>query len=467
MRNSLIIKLALCYFLVMSSMLLIINTYGYNKLKEYYTEQTIDSLSQKAASITKHYVPSLDSTGNMTDDSQEILQSLAEMLDIRIWAVSKNGTIVYDTKLNNSTVGKSLTQYNEQFLNEPFYVDHTMKGFLNKPVISLVSPFTEFPPAKGYLILHSPIADIEENARETVNTLVYCLLAFCLLLFLVFCYIAWTIVHPLRQIIEASREYASGNFDYPLKITVGNECRELAASITYMVGEINQFEEYQQKFVSNISHDFRSPLTSIKGYANAIKDGTIPPEMQDKYIDIILFESERLTKLTSNLLELNQLKSGSLLLDISSFDINSLIKQIVENLESSLMKKNLHLNLNFCEQEVSVDADQEKIQQVLYNLLENAIKFSGTDSSIDITIEERNDKIFVSVKDYGEGIAKENLGHIWDRFYKTDTSRGRDKKGTGLGLSIAREIITAHKENINVTSTEGVGSEFTFTLKKS
>ena len=175
-------------------------------------------------------------------------------------------------------------------------------------------------------------------------------------------------------------------------------------------------------------------------------DGTIPVEMQDKYFKIILFETERLTDLTQDLLTLNQFDTKNMLLDKTSFDIHEVIKNTAATFEGTCTGK--------------------RIQQVLYNLLDNAIKFSPNDSEIIIETTEHNEKVFVSVKDHGIGIPKKSLNKIWERFYKTDLSRGKDKKGTGLGLSIVKEIIQAHKQNINVVSTEGVGTEFTFSLQK-
>jgi len=234
-----------------------------------------------------------------------------------------------------------------------------------------------------------------------------------------------------------------------------------------MSGELRQLDDYQKKFVANISHDFRSPLTSIKGFAEAIKDGTIPYEMQDKYLGIILFETERLTKLTSSLLELNRFESkGSSFLDITSFDINNIIKKTAESFEGSCREKKITLNLVFSSKENFVEADMGKIQQVLYNLIDNAIKFSHSNSKIKVSTEDKGDKVFVSVRDYGIGIPRDSIKKIWERFYKTDASRGKDKRGTGLGLSITKEIIQAHGENINVISTEGVGTEFVFSLTR-
>ena len=233
-----------------------------------------------------------------------------------------------------------------------------------------------------------------------------------------------------------------------------------------MSSQLRDMEDYQKKFVANVSHDFRSPLTSIKGYVEAMADGTIPPEMQEKYLKIILFETERLTDLTQDLLTLNEFDTKNLLLNKVPFDIHEVIKNVAASFEGVCTQKKISIELVFATKHLEVVADRRKIQQVLYNLLDNAIKFSDLDSVITIETTERGDKVYTSVKDYGIGIPRKSLNKIWERFYKTDLSRGKDKKGTGLGLAIVKEIIQSHDENINVVSTEGVGTEFIFSLPK-
>ena len=197
-----------------------------------------------------------------------------------------------------------------------------------------------------------------------------------------------------------------------------------------------------------------------------MKDGTIPYEMQGKYLDIVLFETERLTKLTENLISLNSCDKSTGRLNLSTFRLYDFIKPIITTFEGKCEKKNVKIDLTLGSKDYYVNADQSKIQQVCYNLLDNAVKFSKEDSTIYIKIVDKGEKIFISIKDEGIGIPKESIAKIWDRFYKTDLSRGKDKTGTGLGLSIVKEMIKAHGENINVISTEGVGTEFIFSLKR-
>ncbi|MBP3880477.1 MAG: GHKL domain-containing protein, partial [Lachnospiraceae bacterium] len=217
--------------------------------------------------------------------------------------------------------------------------------------------------------------------------------------------------------------------------------------------------------ISNVSHDFRSPLTSIKGYTEAMMDGTIPVEMHDRYLGIIANETERLEKLTKSILELNTMDAGKLALNYSDFDINGMLKKTAAFFEGTCRKKKITLDLVLTGTNLTVHGDKEKIEQVIYNLLDNAIKFSERNSFIHIETTLRQKKCYVSIKDEGCGISRENLPKIWDRFYKSDASRGRDRTGTGLGLSIVKEIITAHGQTISVVSTENVGTEFVFSLE--
>lgn len=299
-----------------------------------------------------------------------------------------------------------------------------------------------------------------QNVCHLLTLIIILLSLFPLLFFWIRIYL------PLNGIIQAAALYTDGTPCAPIHYDHADELGVLAASLNYLAQSANNCEEYQRKFISNISHDFRSPLTSIKGYVEAMLDGTIPPEMQERYLKIVLSETRRLNKLTEGLLLLNSFDDNGVYLELSDFDITDTIRSTVAALEGISEKKKVSIQILTPESPLAVNADMGKIQQVLYNLLDNAVKFSNPNSDIRVTVSEQRKKVFVSVKDTGMGISSENLPRIWERFYKTDPSRGRDKKGTGLGLSIVKEIIRAHDQNINVISTEGVGTEFVFTLNK-
>lgn len=465
MRHHLILRLVILYLLLLIALLTITSTFGMNRLLQHKIANEEARLYQEATLIANDYVAHMDNSFSDISAISNHFDSIHTYLGIRIWLVNRNGDVLTDTSQNGNAIHQNILTYNSQYLDEQLHIDNTLTPLLGEQAITLVYPITTQMQVKGYVLLHSSIAAIESEVMDTINTLNICILMFFICVALAFFLIGKMAIHPLSTLTKAAKEYADGNFSYTFSLKSDNEYKQLADTFLFMAGELTRQEEYQKHFIANISHDFRSPLTSIKGYAEALADGTIDYEHQGKYLDIIIFETERLSKLTSNLLDLSQFENNGVLLDISVFDINFVIKKTSETFEHACLEKGLHINLVFSEPKLSVEADLSKIQQVLYNLIDNAIKFSHHDAVIDITTEENNGKIFVSIKDYGVGIPKAQQKRIWERFYKSDSSRGRDKKGTGLGLSIVKEIVLAHNENINVISTEGVGTEFLFSLK--
>ena len=275
------------------------------------------------------------------------------------------------------------------------------------------------------------------------------------------------IIRPIRHLSDVARTYSEGNFDVKTGITSKDEIGQLADSMEYMADELSKLEQYRHDFVSNISHDFRSPLTSIKGYVQAILDGTIPIEKQERYLNIVLDETQRLTKLTQGLLDLNHLEIYGPYLKMDDFDVIDIVKTTLNTFEIKCIDKDIAIYLNNHAEHTVVTADKTKIQQVIYNLIDNAIKFTPSGKKIYVTINEKDEKLYVYVRDEGVGMDDSTQKKIWTRFYKGDASRGKDKQGTGLGLAITKEIIKAHNETIEVTSKEGQGSQFMFTLTKS
>jgi signal transduction histidine kinase len=438
-----------------------------NILEKRLKNDKFEQMYQEAQLISNEYMNYFFNDKITLESLATQLRSIDTFLDMRIWIVNPDGTIISDTSHSKNARNVNINELNPNFL-ENITSEYTFfRAYFDEPMISFTQPVTYNYKVRGYIVLHTPLTFLEKEANRYLDMINICFLIFLPILFIVFLYIHAVTGIPMQRLMKAAMEYSSGNYNYTLNLKGLSEYQNLGAAISYMASEISKLEDYQKKFVANISHDFRSPLTSIKGYAEAIKDGTIPHDMQDKYLNIILFETERLNKLTSSLLELNSFESHGTFLDIVSFDINHIIKKTAESFEGACRNKKITLNLVFSSKKTYVDADMGKIQQVLYNLIDNAIKFSHTNSRIKVSTEEKGEKVFVSVKDYGAGIPKESLKKIWDRFYKTDPSRGKDKRGTGLGLSITKEIIQAHNENINVISTEGVGSEFIFSLTKS
>ena len=359
-----------------------------------------------------------------------------------------------------------IPEFNSVLPGGKYYMIGDFFGMFSEDTLSVLVPVSHNYHVRGYIAIHTPMSVI---VRDKEGYLFSFYVTMVLLLGLAFLFAAsnWLMVfRPIRRMRKGAGEYALGNYSTPIHLNREDELGFLADTMDFMAQSLKDQDEDQRKLISNISHDFRSPLTSIKGYIEAMLDGTIPFEMQEKYLNIVLRETERLTKLTSGLLVLNSIDPKQNRLSKSRFDINTVIKNTAAAFEGTCTSKRIFIELLFTDWESYVYADMGKIQQVLYNLIDNAIKFSQPDSVITIETTTKYEKIFVSVRDTGIGIPKDSLNKIWERFYKSDASRGKDKSGTGLGLAIVKEILQLHNENINVISTEGVGTEFIFSLNR-
>lgn len=467
MKKTLYSKFILAYIIFGFFGFVVVATFVSSMTFEHLRREKADSLYREATLIANTYASDLYNNQASLDTVKKQLKALDTYLSASIWIINPSGRVILDTSnLKDIETPVIVENFDPTITSGSYYTVGDFFGMFETETLSVFAPITTNFEVKGYVVIHSSIDSLRDSCNSLLNISYIMLVILFLLSLIILIFFTEVVYLPLRKITVATEQYASGNMHYDLQIDSEDEIGYLAASLSYMSSEIARGEENQKKMVANVSHDFRSPLTSIRGYLDAMIDGTIPPELYGKYMTIVLNETERLTKLTNNLLTLNNLNTNGMLLDRTDFDINSVVKNTAMSFEGTCKEKMIAIELVLTGEVMVVNADIIKIQQVLYNLLDNAIKFSHKDTSIKIETTEKHSKIFVSVKDSGIGIPKDSMKLIWDRFYKTDLSRGKDKKGTGLGLSITREIVHAHGENINVVSTEGVGTEFIFSLPK-
>ena len=465
MRKTLYLKFLIAYVIFAFFGFVVVTTFMQEMTMDQLTRQKAGELYRSATMIAENYGIDLYQNQTSLVSLKDQIDMIAQMNNTTIWIVNPSGLIVLDSNAPINVDSPTVIEgFDPTTMSGSYYSIGNFYGCFEEEQLTVSAPITSGFTVHGYVILHYGMNLLQNSGNSFLN-IDYLMLVILLLLSLIILIFFTEMVYlPLRKIITATEEYAGGNLHYELQVESEDEIGYLAASLSYMAAELARGEDNQKHIVANVSHDFRSPLTSIKGYLEAMQDGTIPVEMYPKYIDIVINESDRLIKLTNNLLTLNNLNTQGMLLEKTDFDINAVIRRTVSTFEGKCLDKKIGIELTLTGEELWVHADLTKIQQVIYNLLDNAIKFSHRNSLIKIETTEKHNKIFVSVKDSGIGIPKESINLVWDRFYKTDISRGKDKKGTGLGLSITREIIRAHGENINVISTEGVGSEFIFSL---
>ena len=469
MRSTLHLKFIIIYVIIGFISLFSVATLSDELIENFLEYRETTELYENTSLISSGYLHTYFSptTGDFKSSTENgyLLQSMRLTLGASIWIVDTDGYLLdYSKLVGTATPPQQIQNFDPVEAGNDLALIGNYHNYLDSQSITVIAPIISGFDTLGYTIVHKPYNSLLESKNYIMRILYFTTFLLYLFAFVILIAIHFLIYIPLRKITEAATQYASGNLSHEIPIQTHDEMGYLSVSLNYMSSQLRDMEDYQKKFIGNVSHDFRSPLTSIKGYIEALADGTIPIDMQEKYFRIILFETERLTDLTKDLLTLNEFDTKELLLNKEHFDIHNIIKNVARSFEGRCTSKHISIELVLEYKSLTVYADKRKIQQVLYNLLDNAIKFSHNNSSIIIETNEINDKVFISVKDYGSGIPKESLTKIWDRFYKQDQSRGKDKKGTGLGLSIVKEIIQTHNEHINVISTEDVGTEFIFSL---
>lgn len=466
MKSTLHLKFVFLYIIFGFLMIFTAATLGKQLLLNQLKADSSQSLYREANLAASNYLPSYFTENLSSWDVHFQLNAMRIYLDSSLWFVGADGTLITASNLENTSAPEIIVEFDPAEIGGNQHVEGDYHGYFQEEVITVMAPVIQGFHTKGYLLIHQPVTTLETRCSRMMLPF-YITLGVIFILSLIFLIgFQYFVYRPLRLITEAATQYASGNLDYEIPVYTQDEMGYLSASLNYMSSQLNDMEDYQKKIVANVSHDFRSPLTSIKGYVEAMTDGTIPPKLHEKYLNIILFETERLADLTKDLLTLNEFDTKELMLDKTRFDIQEMIKKTAASFEGACTEKRVSIELLFLPEPAYVLADSRKIQQVLYNLIDNAVKFSEIESSVKAEVTQKGGKIFVSVKDAGIGISKKEINKIWERFYKSDASRGKDKKGTGLGLSIVKEAILAHDEHINVISTEGVGTEFIFSLAR-
>lgn len=299
--------------------------------------------------------------------------------------------------------------------------------------------------------------------RHSTQTLVLILLVTLAVMLVISFMISQHFTRPLKTIAAAAKEFAGGNFD--VRVPEDNRCYEideLAVSFNNMARDLDQLEELTRGFISNVSHEFKTPMTTIGGFVDGMIDGTIPEEQRDKYLRIIAEETRRLSRMVNRMLDAAKIQSGELLLSPAPFDFSAMTSQIILSFEQKIEKKKLEVECEL-DDRLIVMGDRDHLYRAVYNLVDNAVKFIDEGGRLTLRAHPEGDFCAFSISNTGTGISAEDLPHVFDRFYKADRSRSMDKTGAGLGLYIVKNIINLHGGEISVRS-DGGETEFEFTL---
>lgn len=353
--------------------------------------------------------------------------------------------------------------------NDIVYYVHSgnLGGLTDYQAFACAKPIVTSGVLRGYAVTLTSTAEednlISITRRAVISSSAWVLLAAVIAVY----FITERIIHPLRNMTLASKKFAKGDFSTRVTVYGDDEVAELGNSFNQMAESLENLEKMRNSFLASISHDLRTPMTTISGFIEGITSGAIPPEKHEYYLGVISAEVHRLSRLVSQLLDVSRLESGDRKFDFKDFDLAEVARIILISFEQKIDDKKLDVSFESDDDDMPVFADKDAIHQVVYNLCHNAIKFVKEGGKLEIKITRTAEKrIKFSVFNEGESISKEESAMIFERFYKSDKSRGLDKSGVGLGLYICKTIIDAHGEQICVEPREGQGTEFSFTLKE-
>jgi len=319
----------------------------------------------------------------------------------------------------------------------------------------------------GIVVASTPIADSMDTLRSLSHIYLLSAAAVFVIAIAIMIWVAKNHSKPLSQMRKAAVAFGHGNLDarVAVKSTYPEEIQELALAFNNMAVSLQKSEYQRQEFVANVSHELKTPMTTIAGFADGILDGTIPPEKQKHYLQLISEETKRLNRLVRSMLDTARLQESQSIPEEqkSRFDVTESAGQVLLSFEQKITAKNLDVQVDMPDLPVYTRAQQDQITQVLYNLVDNAVKFCPPEGLLGLTLRTGGNKIYVSVRNSGQTIPAGELPLVFDRFHKLDKSRTENRDGWGLGLYIVKTIICAHGEDISVVSRDGQ-TEFTFTL---
>lgn len=395
------------------------------------------------------------STGNhiFITDIQGIVVSSSDM-DVVSPYIGKQINISVMEQLYKTGKFQQLTTLGNFYNERPYYV-------VALPIESNISDNLV-----GYIFVGSDCTEIVDAWGTASTVFVTTAIIVMMLALILSYYTSKRQSEPLLEMAAAARRFAHGDFS----ARVADEGRqdeigELTESFNTMVESLEKSEQLRSEFIANLSHELKTPMTTIAGFADGILDGTIPKNEQDKYLATISSETKRLSRLVRQMLHMSKIQSVDTAALLSrNFNLSEVIMRTLINFESKITQHGLDVDAQLPEESIIVRGDEDSITQVVYNLLDNAIKFSETGTTLGISLWKQSGKAFVSIKNHGENISPQELPFIFDRFHKTDKSRSLDRDGVGLGLSIVKTILNNHNENISISSKDGV-TEFVFTVK--
>lgn len=440
---------------------------------QYTLRETQETLARNASYIADYTSYSAAQSGGMVWNAtgfQQYISNVAKLTGADILVATGEGEVLYATdgsqelmRMQGARIPQSVV---EQVIAGSFQGRSELGGLYGEPRYVVGLPITR---ATGYLqglvLFTSDTSRFTSMWKDLSGIFLLTACAVILIAAVLSSVTSMQQSKPMKEIAAAARQFGHGELG--VRVDVGkrrDEVGELADAFNTMADSLAKSEQRRSEFIANVSHELKTPMTTIAGFADGILDGTIPREKENEYLQVISSETRRLSRLVRSMLELSRLQSDERLAQ-QQFDISETLLRVLVSLESKVTAKTLEVETALPEEPVMVWGDPDSITQVCYNLLDNAIKFSQEGGVLGVFVTAKGPKATVSISNQGNTISPEELPLIFDRFHKTDHSRSEDRDGVGLGLYIVKTILNTHKEDITCTSGDGV-TRFTFTLTR-
>ncbi|MCT4607063.1 MAG: cell wall metabolism sensor histidine kinase WalK [Marinisporobacter sp.] len=466
MFNTVFKKLLSTYFIIIVITFLILGLLFSQLFGSYFFNRNTRLLIEEGEKINELVIDYLN--GYITRERLNLeLQAVERFLNTRIWIIDKRGIIYGVSSDEEKWIGKQITM--KDMLEVLKGSTIIKKGIYEEagktPMVTVGVPIFINGRVDNAIIMHSPLYEITKAIKE-VHKIIWTAMLISFSISIVILYIvSRKLAAPIKEMGQVAQKLAEGDFHQRVTIyEQEDEIGKVTNTFNVMAERLEKIEENRKVFISAVAHELRSPLTLIQGFVQGMVDGTVNKNEQEKYLNIILRETKRLTQLIANLLDIQKMESEEYPIYPKEFDINELIVRTLIKYEEEINQKGIGVNIDFQKEEQPVFADKDAYEQVLINLLDNAMKFMKDSGKLNIKSYAFREKVWIEIQDNGIGMSKEVQQKIWDQFYKGDVSRNRNEKGTGLGLYIVKKIIDRHRQIIKVESQIGLGSTITFSV---
>lgn len=455
-------------FLVLQGMQLFLSA-------QYWLNEKHDMLHENAVTIAAHTaentIPVVNENGigyrMQKANLSPFIRLLSNTLDSTVVIVNMDGEllVVCDDQGNEvaghgSIVLKDIVKYQ----GKEYYAVSTLGGLYDEQQYTAGVPISKDGNLLGYVFISTPAAGFGQNLRTNIQIALVATLGVLALTFIALYIMTARLVKPLREMAKATRSFAQGDFSYRLKVSGKDETAELALALNSMATSLSSVEDMRRSFIANVSHELRTPMTTIAGFIDGILDGTIPANKREYYLRIVTDEVKRLSRLVKSMLALSRIDNGDMKLNMTDFELTALIGQTLLSFEKRIEDKHICVDGLEDVSPLTVHGDFDLLGQVLYNLMDNAVKFTNDGGTITLTVMQVDGRTVFAIRNTGDGIPSEEMPRIFERFYKSDRSRGLDKNGVGLGLYIVQTVIALHGGEVRVRSTAGEYTEFLFWL---